>query len=240
MPSSTVYSLAFLIGLSSLFSGCCRVPMANCDSCGVANSNGRACPSILHGELAGRVRNAVTGGCSTGCGEFYCDEHVNEPPTCDPCSGNGEFTASSCGPCRPLFQRLRELWGKTYDGSCGGCNTCSSGTCSSDAYATQNSGSGSGSGYCSNCRDGVAGNPSGHTPQHAHRAPIQSQPTRAQPPSESINPPPTNTSSPSLEPIPDPSSNRPVKSTSVKFAPSTSRSQDYSTAASSRKGLFSE
>ncbi len=129
MQSSTQYSFAFLLALCGILSGCCGVQrQVGCGSCGVTGACNDACPGLLHGELAGRIRDAITGGCCSGCGEVYYDEQINEPPTCDPCSGSGEFTGTSCGPCRPLFQRLRELWCTPCGTGCGsGCESC--GTC---------------------------------------------------------------------------------------------------------------
>lgn len=206
MQSSTHFLLAFLLTLSGLFTGCCSVqgPLG-CGSCGVSTGCGEACPGLLHGELAGRIRDAITGGCCSGCGEVYYDEQVNEPPTCDPCSGCGEFTGNSCGTCRPLFERLRELW-------CAPCGTgCGCDSCGSDMYT---SGEG-GSGYCPNCRDGVAGNPEQHTHQHAQHVPSLAIPKSNVGTSEGTNTIPKNTPSSTLEPVPDPMSDAPNKSTPV-------------------------
>ena len=234
MQSSTFYSLAFFVGLSSIFSGCCGVPISGgCGSCGVASRGCNTCPGLLHGELAGRVRSAIIGGCSSGCGEVYYGEQTNEPPTCDPCSCNGEFSGENCGPCRPLIQRLQQLWGTSYTGSCG-CDSCNSGGCGSDAYASHHSGSG----YCPNCRDGVAGNPSSHTRhsrQHVSRTPSHSQAISEQSShdsslQESPEPTPMKTSSPRFEPVPDPVSDAPVRSTPMKAErPTTSQSNQSRT-----------
>ena len=132
-------------------------------------------------------------------------EQINEPPTCDPCSGNGEFTGSSCGSCRPLFERLRELW----------CAPCGSGrgcdTCGSDMYAT---GSG-GSGYCPNCRDGVAGNPEQHVHHHTQHTPTQAMPQNAMRAKDGTNAAPQKAPNSTLEPVPDPNADAPTKSTPV-------------------------
>ena len=57
MQSSTFYSLAFFVGLSSLFSGCCSVPMSGgCgsgESCGVVSRGCDTCPGLLHGGCHG-------------------------------------------------------------------------------------------------------------------------------------------------------------------------------------------
>lgn len=212
MSSSTQYLFAVLVALSGLFTGCCSVggPVG----CGVSNSCGNACPGLLHGELAGRIRDAITGGCCSGCGEVYYDEQINEPPTCDPCSGCGEFTGASCGECRPLFERLRDLW-------CAPCGTsCACDAAGSDAYTTGTPGSG----YCPNCRDGVAGNPSQHAHHHAQHAPTQSVPsTQAIGKSEEGIMVPKSAPSSKLEPVPDPVSDAPSKPIPVRSEGTTSQ-----------------
>jgi len=203
---------------------------SGCGSCGVAANSCGACPGLLHGEIANRFRNAITGGCSSGCGEFYCDEQVNESPTCDPCCGNGEFTGDSCGPCRPLWQRLQALWGTSYVGSCGdGCGSsscssgsCSSGSCGNDMYASE-----SDSGYCSNCRDGVAGNPSNHVQHRVQHSTVTPNSTSHETIIDSSH---TNTSSPRLEPVADPASDAPVKTSPTKAGRSTSSNKSPSRA----------
>jgi hypothetical protein len=215
MPSSTQYLFASLIALSGILTGCCSVPgPVGCGSCGISNNCGSACPGLLHGELAGRIRDAITGGCCSGCGEVYYDEQINEPPTCDPCRGCGEFAGDSCGTCRPFFERLRDLW-------CAPCGTsCGCDSCGTDTYASENSGSG----YCPNCRDGVAGNPGQHAHHHA-----QQVPTQATPKSHSIGkneegiPVPQSAPSSKLEPVPDPNSDAPTKSTPVHSGGATSQ-----------------
>ncbi len=207
MRSSNFYWLAFFIAVSGMLSGCCGVPTAGCGSCGVASTCRGACPGLLHGELAARVRDAITGGCCSGCGEVYYDEQINEPPTCDPCSGNGEFTGSNCGPCRPLCQRLRDLWCSPCTTACGGCDSGGS-----DMYATANEGSG----YCPNCRDGVAGNPTSQVQHHTQRSPAKATPLQPQRSSESSGVVPKNSANPSLEPIPDPVSDAPSRFEPVK------------------------
>jgi hypothetical protein len=202
MQSWNFYAVAALAALSGTFSGCCCVQRpAGSGSCCVAGKCGGGCPGILHGELAGRVHSALTGGCCSGCGEVYYDEHINEPPTCDPCCGNGEFTGGSCGPCRPLFERLRDLW-------CAPCATeCSCDSCGGDMYAGEHVG---GSGYCPNCRDGVAGNPMSHSHQYAGQTPTRAIPVKEVKSNDGMPASPPTAPNPSLEPVPDPVSDRPL------------------------------
>ncbi len=212
MQSSTQCFFAFLVALSGLLAGCCSVGgPVGCGSCGVSNSCGTACPGLLHGELAGRVRDAITGGCCSGCGEVYYDEQINEPPTCDPCRGCGEFTGANCGACRPLFERLRDLW-------CAPCGTsCSCDSAGSDPYTTESAGSG----YCPNCHDGVAGNPSQHSHHHASAHTIPStNAIRKNGQGISV---PTSEPNSNLEPVPDPISDAPSKSVPVRSERATSQ-----------------
>ena len=73
--------------------------------------------------------------CSSGCGEFYFDEWVNDPPErCDPCDDHGRY-AGPQGGCQKWLRSGRGSMsyrcGRTCDTSCGyegGCGTpgCSS------------------------------------------------------------------------------------------------------------------
>ncbi len=235
MTSSNCASLAFcVLALAGLFSGCCTVsgPIAGgaCGgpSCAVASCGAgadAACPGLLHGELAAVFENAITGGCCSGCGEIYYDEQINEPPTCDPCAGAGEFTGNSCGPCRPLLQRLRELWCSPCGAACGStCGTCQAG--GGDMYASE----AGGTGYCPHCRDGVAGNPVHHSHQHATPHHVGT-PTPAHPkPNASTTNPVIQvpSSTPRIEPTPDPAADAPpttapAKTTQASPAKRTSR-----------------
>ncbi len=252
MRLSHLNLLALMIGFSALLTGCCAVPCSSpcgregiaacgggcssgCEtgSCGEAScSSGCECSGLMHGEIARRIKTAIVGGCCNGCGEYYCDEQVNEPPVCDPCAGNGEFTGESCGPCKPLWQRMKMLMGTSYHGKCG-CNECNHG-CGHDMYSAAHHGSG----YCSSCRDGVSGVPHStvrHSSQpqtHHHDAQqpmrIESQaPTRATKSNESIpNTPSKPDPTSKLEPVPDPlsRSTRPQsRPTSTRVAATTSR-----------------
>jgi hypothetical protein len=222
MASTPKLLLALLAGFVSLFSGCCGVQCVSPCGRGITASCGSSCTTgcdtgacgstscepacgctgLLHGEIARRVKTAVIGGCSAGCGEVYCDEHINEPPTCDPCGCNGEFTGNSCGPCRPLWQRIKMLMGTPYVGNCG-CDSCDHG-CGHDAYATQHNGSG----YCSSCRDGVAGGPQHHNVHTIHES-TNGTPTMAKPLPEENAKPSEPTSK--LEPTPDSLSRAPLR-----------------------------
>lgn len=62
-------------------------------------------------------------GCSSGCGEFYVDEWINDPPDkCDPCDEHGGYVGHR--PCKPRwFLGVRGLSGR----HCGGCDSCCEG-----------------------------------------------------------------------------------------------------------------
>ena len=147
--------IGWLVGLGLLAShiGCCTIRMdgAGCEtgSCG----GGIGCEGIgacgtLRSRIAGRIRGM---NCGSGCGEIYWDEHINEPPVCDPCGCDGEFECGGNGSCPTALGRLRNLWGYRYIpsncGECRSCETtptrCSSGSCSTcagnthAAYATE-------------------------------------------------------------------------------------------------------
>jgi len=216
MQSLNFYSLALMVTLSGFLSGCCCVQRpVGCGSCGLSSACDGAYTGLLHGELAGRIRNAMTGGCCSGCGEVYYDEQINEPPICDPCCGNGEFTGSSCGPCRPLFARLRDLWCAPCASGCG-CDSCAA-----DIYATESSQGG----YCPNCVDGSAGNPSHHLQQRAHPAPTRAMPMETFDATDGMPTVPKAPLDSSLEPIPDPVSDSPSRMIPAHQPSTTSHSQ---------------
>jgi hypothetical protein len=220
MPSSKDVLLAFFASLSLLFmGGCCGVNhfvachrgcMTGCDSCGGmgeaedACSAADCCPGLLHGKIASRLRQAIFGSCERGCGELYIDERLNEPPVCDPCTGNGEFSGAACGPCKPLWQRVRHLWGTKYGGSCGGagCQAVSAETGRQAVIHGQDHG-----GYCSHCRDGVAGTPPGRS------SPVEileeSSSTLPPVPSVEVTPEESTDSAGKLQPTPEPLSQQP-------------------------------
>jgi hypothetical protein len=77
--------------------------------------------------------------CSNGCGEFYFDEWINEPPErCDPCDNFGRYVGPQTH-CRPWLAGLRGLRGYRGCGSCeGGCGLgkecgCGDAGCAGDA-----------------------------------------------------------------------------------------------------------
>ncbi len=95
--------------------------------------------------LRSRIANRIHGtNCGSGCGEIYWDEHINEPPVCDPCGCDNDFECSGNGGCPTALGRLRNLWGYRYiPSNCGECTSCgtttsrySSGSCSTCAGNT--------------------------------------------------------------------------------------------------------
>jgi hypothetical protein len=215
--------IAMILASCGALTGCCGVRMAggcggcgismmqsdpgrgvSCDSgaCGTSSCSG--CTTLFNGQIAARMRSGLFGGCSSGCGEVYYDEQINEPPTCDPCGANGEFVGGGCGPCRPLLHRIRDMMGTPFVlgcNSCGGssgCDSCSTGGCSSQY--SENSG-----GYCSQCNDGVAGNPNSlrHHPTHMHSNAMPSPATRPTPDLHSEGSMLMDPASSNLQPVPD-------------------------------------
>jgi hypothetical protein len=156
---SVVAAWMLAFGLIASHLGCCTVPMAGdrcgvglCDSgCGVAEScDCGSCGGLPFSGVRSRIAGKLASiHCTSGCGEVYWDEHINEPPVCDPCGCNGEFTGDACGSCPTALGRLRNLW--THHRYCP--STCD--TCPSDASPVQG-------GSCSSCN----GDHSGYT--HAH------------------------------------------------------------------------
>jgi len=196
-------------------SGCasgCSSGIGGSSSCG-------GCTTLFNGQIASRMRNGLFGGCTSGCGEVYYDEQINEPPTCDPCGANGQFVGGGRGPCRPLLERIRDMMGTPFMSGCNscggssGCDSCSTGGCSSQYSA--NTG-----GYCSQCNDGTAGNPQNysHQPSHTHSSAMQNsginmQGMRSQSnalPSPARRPTPTPRSDNSLLMEPAPSNLQPI------------------------------
>ena len=118
----------WLFGLGLLIShvGCCSVRFVGdgcgAGACGDVDCEGVASCGSLRARIADRIRST---NCGSGCGEIYWDEHINEPPVCDPCGCNGEFECGSCRSCPTALGRLRNLWGYRYmPSSCGECNSC--------------------------------------------------------------------------------------------------------------------
>jgi hypothetical protein len=114
--------------------GCCNVHVVRNGGCGAAPCGTCAddfCdgPGFFH-NLASKLHGAH---CSSGCGERYWDEQINEPRVCDPCGCDGGFVGGEdCGRCPGALHRLRELWGHRFiPSNCGQCfDSCDSG-CSS-------------------------------------------------------------------------------------------------------------
>jgi len=99
----------------------CSDGCGGCESptCGINGMHGLH--HLKHG-LANWHRKTV---CSSGCGEVYWDEQINEPPTCDPCGCDGQWAGGTYGSCRPWYSRLRDLWGHPYyPSSCSDCSDC--------------------------------------------------------------------------------------------------------------------
>ena len=178
--------VSLLVGLTVLLStvGCTGIrvvhnggyspydpAMPGCDTCGCEVAAPAGCddgccgPGILH-RVGDRLRSV---NCSSGCGEVYWDEQINEPRVCDPCCFDGGYIGGGdCGRCPGGLARLRELWGFRYFPS--DCTTCAS---------TQ-------SGHCETCSSsGVTyeqtSAPMHHTPTPAAKP----HPTPAAPPANS-------------------------------------------------------
>lgn len=143
----------WLVGLGLLAShiGCCTIRMVG-DGCEMGTCGGGQCGEGFGGggigacgTLRSRIADRIRGtNCGSGCGEIYWDEHINEPPVCDPCGCDGEFDCGGGGSCPTVLGRLRNLWGYRYiPSNCGECTSCettpspsSSGSCSTCAGNT--------------------------------------------------------------------------------------------------------
>jgi hypothetical protein len=228
---------AWLIGLGLMLShvGCCSFRMMDggCASCGngggMTACSGGGMTACSDGDCGcgasvapfGHLRQRIASGiqstkCASGCGETYWDERINDPPVCDPCGCDGEYTGESCGSCPSALARLRNLWGYRYHpSSCGGCGSCS--TCVGGGMSTGGVTSG-----CASCSQGSShtmydshesihsSTPSNQVaqPMRSESIPMRSEPTPATP----INP----KSSPTIKPMPtpDPSARQMRKPTS--------------------------
>ena len=197
---SVVVGWMFGLGLLLSHVGCCSVRMMG-EGCGAANCGGgcsAGCDTMDFGDrvvpfagFGNRIANHIRSkNCSSGCGEIYWDEQINEPPVCDPCGHDGEFTGDSCRSCPTTLRRLRNLWNhQRFQPS--NCDSCSS--CGGDAGF-------SGASTCSNCSSGGSENDSMHMnlepsqPEPIQSEPIQSVPTRSVP-TRSIHIPPMQTPS---------------------------------------------
>ena len=160
---SVVVGWMFGLGLLLSHVGCCSIRMMG-DGCGSGTCGGGCsdgCDSFSFGDhvapfagIGHRVADHIRSKhCSSGCGEIYWDEQINEPPVCDPCGCDGEFTGDTCRSCPTALRRLRNLWSHhRYQPS--NCDSCSS--CGGDAGVL-------GASTCSNCSSGSVENVSMHT-----------------------------------------------------------------------------
>lgn len=207
-----------LAGLIMSHAGCCSVQMRG-DSCGMStcgtshygtepcgtggcgNNECGECRSfeVPFSGVGKRVVNRIKSAhCSSGCGEIYWDEHINDPPVCDPCGCNGEFTGERCGSCPTALGRLRNLWGYRYRPSGNdGCSSCA------DGHITS-----SGSSTCSSCSSG----PTHETITHNAPARVQSSQPAVQGMKSQMNPArgePTP-AVPRIQKMPEPSTVTPI------------------------------
>jgi len=128
------HSIAGLVALTLiLVSGCHCIertysPVACCDSWDPVLGSCQEC-GLCGGDCEGHtpcsyLKHQLT--CSSGCGEIYWGEWLNDPPAdCDPCNNCGQWVGpQSCGP-----NCLQKLASWVFGGSCGGCtkgcNACS-------------------------------------------------------------------------------------------------------------------
>lgn len=179
--------VGWMLGLGLLLShvGCCSVRMMG-DGCGAANCGGgcsAGCDILDFGDrvapfagFGNRIANHIRSkNCSSGCGEIYWDEQINEPPVCDPCGHDGEFTGDTCRSCPTTLRRLRNLWNhQRYQPT--SCESCSS--CGGDAGF-------SGASTCSSCSSNRSENDSMHMSseptqwEKSQSMPSQSVPTQS-------------------------------------------------------------
>ncbi len=192
----------WLLGLGLLAShvGCLSIRLVG-DGCETgACGGGQDCEGIGScGSLRSRIADHIRSkNCGSACGEIYWDEHINEPPVCDPCGCNGEFECGSVGSCPTAWGRLKNLWGTRYvPTNCEECSSCGN-------LPIQN-----GSGSCSTC----AGNTHAEYPTEGYSAaPTQTMTNRStgeargtRVPTPASKPKPER--SPNAAPIPFPDSN---------------------------------
>ena len=190
---TALFGWLFGFGLLISHVGCCSVRFVG-DGCGMGACGDVDCEvggcGSLRSRIANRIRNTH---CSSGCGEIYWDEHINEPPVCDPCGCNGEFECGSCSSCPTALGRLKNLWGYRYmPSSCGECNSCGltsnhggSSSCATCASNTQSS-------YSSN--DHMSSHSEMMSSEPIENSVIKRSPTPAKPkqaPAPSVIPKPT-------------------------------------------------
>lgn len=124
-----------------LESGC---PDNTCAAEGACTINGVGHIKQSIASLGSRAKNHLT--CGSGCGEVYWDEHINEPPTCDPCGCDNQWHGG-CGHCKPWYARLRDLWGYPYVAA-NSCDSGSYGPCTDCGHTSYG-------GQCSHCGQGI-------------------------------------------------------------------------------------
>jgi hypothetical protein len=125
----------------------CSEPACPADTCvadGACTINGLGHVRHSFAALKNHAKHNLT--CGSGCGEVYWDEHINEPPVCDPCGCDNEWVGE-CGHCKPWYAKLRDLWGYPYAAAhcanSGGFGPCTD--CGHNSYG----------GQCSNCGHGI-------------------------------------------------------------------------------------
>ncbi|XZE36315.1 hypothetical protein SH501x_001875 [Pirellulaceae bacterium SH501] len=132
---------SFVFGWVALFAlalqvGCCGIQVVDRYGSSCGTGCGVGCDGIgIRERIATRF---ASNHCSSGCGEVYWDEQINEPPVCDPCGCDNEFTGkTSCGRCPGALSRFRELWGFQYVPN--DCTTCSAGHSGASSCSSCNS-----------------------------------------------------------------------------------------------------
>lgn len=177
---SVVVGWMFGLGLLLSHVGCCSIRMMG-DGCGSGTCGGGCsdgCEPLGFGDhigfgdhmapfagighrMADHIRSKHS---SSGCGEIYWDEQINEPPICDPCGCDGEFTGDTSRSCPTALRRLRNLWRiqPSNDDSCS--------SCGGDAGFF-------GASTCLSCSSGTGEN----VLMHTDLEPTQSMPTQSMP-----------------------------------------------------------
>lgn len=119
---------AFIAIVALMASGCCvdrfggRHGDCHDGGCGVKESCAE-CDDVGCGTCRGpgpiqALKGMIHGG---GCGEFYLDEWISNPPyCCDPCDDHGGWVGPRC--CPPKIPGLKALFGQRGVGcTCGAC-----------------------------------------------------------------------------------------------------------------------
>ena len=197
---SVLFGWLLGIGLLLSHAGCCSVQLVG-DGCGMGTCGGGcgvggcvdgcdSCGVSAYGSIRSRIANRIRStNCGSGCGEIYWDEHINEPPVCDPCGCNNEYECNSCRSCPSALARLRSLWGYRYvPASCEECSSCGT----SEMH--------SGSGSCSTCASNTHSAPmmeSHTTSNHVHT------PASTRAPTPAARPTPVRENQVAPTPVPD-------------------------------------